>query len=369
MTLPLTGITVLDFSTLLPGPLATFMLSEAGADVIKVERQGGDDMRLYPPKVGNGSALFSILHGGKKSVTADLKSDVGRKALEPLIRKADVLVEQFRPGVMERLGFGYEAVKAINPRIIYCSITGYGQKGPRAFAAGHDLNYQAVTGLLSLPAGKPQTPAALAADIAGGTFPAVMNILLALLQRNATGQGTHSDIGMADVSFTFLWSTLAEGAATGTYPDRGRALLTGGSPRYENYQTADGRYVACGALEQKFWEGFCKTIGLPAELWDDARDPQATRQAVERLILSRPAAEWDPLFRKADCCVSVIATIEEAMADGHFKARGNFSYQARDSSGASVQAVSLPLAPQFRASANEPRIVPDEGEHNELLGR
>ncbi|WP_342640464.1 CaiB/BaiF CoA transferase family protein [Rhodoligotrophos ferricapiens] len=367
MTRPLDGITVLDFASLLPGPLATFLLAEAGADVIKVERQGGDDMRQFQPMHGETSTVFTVLHGGKKSVTADLKSPAGRAALTSLIAKADVLVEQFRPGVMERLGLGYEAVSAINPKMIYCSITGYGQSGPRSLEAGHDINYQAVTGLLALPSGKPQTPAALAADIAGGSLPAVINILLGLRQRELTGKGMHIDIAMADIAFTFLWSTLSEGKVTGTYPDRGRGLLTGGSPRYDTYETADGRYLACGALEQKFWESFCRTIGLPEKLWDDAADPHATREAVSRLVASRSAAEWAPLLQAADCCVTVVATVEEALADQHFQARGLNSYQATDSTGATIPAVALPISPQFRASAATPRLVPQPGAHNALL--
>src|SRR3954468_175376 len=164
MTLPLDGITVLDFSTLLPGPLATFMLAEAGAEVIKVERPDGEDMRQFPPQLGTGSAAFAVLNAGKTSVVADRKTADGRAKLRPLIARADVLVEQFRPGVMARLGLGYEAVRAINPRLVYCSISGYGQDGPRSQEAGHDLNYQARIGLLSLApgtTGAPSVPPAL----------------------------------------------------------------------------------------------------------------------------------------------------------------------------------------------------------------
>src|SRR3712207_4830385 len=190
MVLPLAGLTVLDFSTLLPGPLATLMLAEAGAEVIKVEKPGGEDMRRFPPKVGSDAAPFAVLNAGKKSVVADLKTEEGRRSLAPLIERADILVEQFRPGVMDRLGLGYEAVRRINPRIVYCSITGYGQTGPRSGEAGPDINYQALAGLLSL---SPTMPAALVADIAGGAMPAVMNILLALRQRDVSGEGSRLD--------------------------------------------------------------------------------------------------------------------------------------------------------------------------------
>ena len=192
---PLSGLLVLDFTTLLPGPLATLLLAEAGAEVIKIERPGGEDMRHYEPRFDGESAMFALLNRGKKSLVLDLKRDADRAKLKPLLDRADMLVEQFRPGVMARLGLGYEAVRAINPKLIYCSITGYGQTGPRAGEAGHDLNYIGYTGLLALnpgPPDRPVVPPALIADIAGGTLPAVMNILLALRQRDQTGQGCSS---------------------------------------------------------------------------------------------------------------------------------------------------------------------------------
>ena len=224
----LSGVLVLDFTTLLPGPLATLMLAEAGAEVIKVERPGGEEMRAYPLQFDGGSALFAMLNRGKRSVVLDLKQEADRARLAPLLERADVLVEQFRPGVMERLGLGYEAVAKRNPRLVYCSISGYGQRGPRAEEAGHDLNYMSNTGLLALqpgPADRPVVPPALVADIGGGTMPAVINILLALRQRDATGQGCHLDIAMADAMFTFAWYALAIGQVTGKYPKPGELPL------------------------------------------------------------------------------------------------------------------------------------------------
>src|SRR6185503_7941462 len=191
------------------------------------------------------------------SLVLDLKNKTDRDKLRPLLARADVLVEQFRPGVMARLGLGYDAVRAINPRVVYCSITGYGQSGPRAGEAGHDLNYIGNTGLLALnpgPSDRPVVPPALIADIAGGTLPAVMNILLALRQRDKTGAGSYLDIAMTDAMFTFASHALASGHATGQFPGMGGARLSGGSPRYQLYPTSDGKLVACGALEQKFWE-------------------------------------------------------------------------------------------------------------------
>src|SRR3954468_10185905 len=243
MPLALHDITVLDFSTLLPGPLATFMLAEAGAEVIKVEKLGGEDMRRFPPNFGSTSAAFTVLNGGKKSIAADLKTEGGHRLINGLVERADILVEQFRPGVMDQLGFGYEQVRALNPRLIYCSITGYGQAGPRAQEAGHDLNYQAVTGLLSLSPGTPDAPTmppSLVADIAGGTLPAVVNILLALRQRDRTGEGCRLDIAMADAMFTFAWFGLAQGHATGRFPGSQENMLTGSLPHYGLYPPGTG---------------------------------------------------------------------------------------------------------------------------------
>src|SRR3954451_7796703 len=325
MPLALHDIPVLDFSTRLPGPLATFMLAEAGAEVIKVEKPGGEDMRRFPPHFGSTSAAFTVLNGGKKSIAADLKTEGGHRLINGLVERADILVEQFRPGVMDQLGFGYEQVRALNPRIIYCSITGYGQIGPRAQEAGHDLNYQAVTGLLSLSPGIPDAPTvppSLVADIAGGSFPAVLNILLALRQRDLSGEGCHLDIAMADAMFTFAWFGLAEGFATGRFPGSQENMLAGGSPRYALYVTADDRFLAVGALEPKFWAAFCHGIGLPEPLRDDAADPAATRAAIAAVVRRRTAAEWATVLEPLDCCATILPPLEEAVADPQFCERG-----------------------------------------------
>ncbi len=355
MPLPLDGVTVLDFSTLLPGPLATLMLAEAGARVIKVERPGGEDMRGFAPHVGGMSAPFSALNGGKEGLVLDLKAADALDRLRPLIGEADVVVEQFRPGVMDRLGLGYEALSRINPRLVYCSITGYGQEGPRAAEAGHDINYQAVTGLLSLA---PTMPAALVADIAGGAMPAVMNILLALRQRDLTGRGSRIDVAMADAMFTFAWFALAEGAARGRYPGAHENLLAGGSPRYGLSPTRDGRFLAVGALEPKFWAAFCDAIDLDPALRDDGIDPTATRAEVARRVAERDAGEWHAILGPRDCCCTVVASLAEAVADPHFRTRGLFRAQALLPSGGSIPSTPLPIAPHLRRPAEATRPVP-----------
>ena len=367
MPLPLEGLTVLDFSTLLPGPLATFMLAEAGAEVIKVEKLGGEDMRRFPPNFGSTSAAFTVLNGGKKSIAADLKTEGGHRLINGLVERADILVEQFRPGVMDQLGFGYEQVRALNPRIIYCSITGYGQIGPRAQEAGHDLNYQAVTGLLSLSPGIPDAPTvppSLVADIAGGTLPAVLNILLALRQRDLTGEGCHLDIAMADAMFTFAWFGLAQGHVIGRFPGSQETMLTGGLPRYGLYATKDGRFLALGGLEEKFWQTVCDGIGLPERFRDDRADPDATRAAIVSLVADKTAAEWQAILGPRDCCATIVASLEEAMRDLHFRERGLFQVQACNVAGYALPAATLPIAPALRRRADEVRAVPEIGAHN-----
>lgn len=368
---PLEGLLVLDFSTLLPGPLATLMLAEAGAEVIKIERPGGEDMRSFPPAFGETSAPFAALNRGKKSLVVDLKSEAERARLMPLLARADILVEQFRPGVMQRLGLGYEAVRAINPRIVYCSITGYGQAGPRAGEAGHDLNYAAVTGLLSLSPGTPDSPVmppALVADIGGGTMPAVINILLGLRQRDLTGEGSYIDVAMADAMFTFGWYGLAQGHATGRFPGARENFLAGGSPRYALYATADDRFLAVGALEQKFWDAFCEELGLAAALRDDAADPEATRAAIKDIVRAAPAAQWQARLRPLDCCCTIVATLEEALADPHFRARGLFVAEVREPGGRAMPATPVPLAPIFRGERRAACLsVPGPGEHEAAI--
>jgi alpha-methylacyl-CoA racemase len=350
---PLNGLFVLDFTTLLPGPLATLMLAEAGAEVLKIEQPGGENARRFPPFVGNESAAFAMLNRGKASMTLDLKIDADRDKLMPLIKRADIVVEQFRPGVMDRLGLGYDELKKINSKLIYCSISGYGQSGSRVQEAGHDINYIGNTGLLDLqpgPVDRPVVPPMLAADIAGGSFPAVINILLALRARDKSGQGCHIDIAMTDAMFTFTWAAMAIGAATGRFPKQGDLWLVGGSPRYQIYPTKDGKLIACGALEPKFWVAFTQAIGLSQEFVDDTRNPMATRDAIAKLILANTSDEWKPIFAAADCCATVIVPLEEAMRDPHFIERGLFAHQVGTESGKTLSALPLPIAPEFRAA-------------------
>jgi crotonobetainyl-CoA:carnitine CoA-transferase CaiB-like acyl-CoA transferase len=369
MPQPLSGTLVLDFTTLLPGPLATLMLAEAGAEVIKIERPEGEDMRAGVPRFDGEAAAFALLNRGKKGITLDLKNESDRNRLRPLLEKADVLVEQFRPGVMSRLKLGFQDVRKINPKIVYCSISGYGQQGPRAGEAGHDINYQSLTGLLAVQPGpleKPVIPPALIADIGGGSMPAVINILLGLRQRDATGEGVHLDIAMTDAMFTFAWYAYAIGHATGKFPEPGQMRLVGASPRYQLYPTADRRIVACGALEQKFWLAFCNTIGLPPPLMNDAADPEATKAATAEIIRRETAEHWRPKFAAADCCVTIMASLEEALADPHFVERGLFAHKVASASGKTIPAVPVPIAAALRETPGT-KSAPQLGQDNDLL--
>ena len=362
----LSGIRVLDFSTLLPGPMATLILAEAGAEVIKVERPGrGEEMRSYVPKWGGSdSSNFHLLNRGKKSIALDLKDPAERARLVPLIESADIVMEQFRPGVMARLGLSYDDMKAINPDIIYCSITGYGQTGPKAMSAGHDLNYQGDAGMAALSLGTPEVPVmppALTADIAGGTYPALVNILMALWRREKTGEGAQIDIAMAENLFPFLYWAQGEGQVTGDWPGNGDALVTGGTPRYRLYPTADDRFAAIAPIEQKFWEAFCETIGLDPALRDDSKDPEATTAGVAAILRSQSAAHWAPIFEAADCCCSIVRTLEEAMTDPHFRERGVFAARIASAAGEEMPALPVPVIPGFREGGDAPRSAPALG--------
>lgn len=309
MTLPMEGLTVLDFTNLLPGPLATLMMRRAGARVVKVERPGGDELRGYEPKLGADSVQFALLNEGKETLTVDLKSS-DRERLDPLLRSCDVLVEQFRPGVMDRLGLGYEDVRKLNPSMVYCSITGYGATGPLAGIAGHDLNYMAATGLLSLTA-EPSLPPVLVADIGGAAYPAVVQVLLALLRRQRTGEGARLEVSMAKSLFSWVPYQLGRGFLSDRWPQPGDHLTTGGSPRYNIYRAADGRHVAVAAIEDRFWRRLCQLL----EVGEDS-----DTGALARVIASRPSSHWRQLLEGEDACANVVRTLEEAVRDPQFEA-------------------------------------------------
>ncbi len=366
---PLEGVFVLDFSTLLPGPLATLLLAEAGAEVVKVEPPGrGEEMRGHAPKWGRDSASFALLNRGKRSIALDLKDAAERGRLAPLLQRADVIVEQFRPGVMERLGLDYASVAKLNPTVIYCSISGYGQTGRKRDVAAHDLNYIGDAGLLALSMGDPSQPVlppALMADIAGGAYPAALNILLALEERRRTGRGRHLDVAMADNLFPLMFWAIGCGLVAGAWPENGKGYLTGGSPRYALYPTKDGRMLAAAPLEQKFWETFCELIGLESEFRDDGKNSAATKARVAAIIASETAETWRSRFAGKDCCCSIVASLGDAFSDPHYAARGVFESVLANSEGAIMPALPLPLENAFRLSPATAIASPALGADNE----
>ncbi|MGH3316445.1 MAG: CaiB/BaiF CoA transferase family protein [Nocardioidaceae bacterium] len=347
---PLAGTRVLDFSTLLPGPLATLLLAEAGAEVLQVERPPrGDEMRSYRPRLGEDSANYTLLNRGKRSAAVDLKDPAVRERLLELAADTDALVEQFRPGVMDRLGLGYVDVQAVNPGIVYCSITGHGQTGPSAGRAGHDLTYLAESGLLGNVVdanGDPHLPHTVLADIAGGTYPAVLNIVLALHQRAMTGQGCHLDIGMTPNLGTLAYGYLATHAGGGSWPEPGDDLLTGGSPRYQIYRTQDGRHVAAAPLEERFWQRFCDLVGLPDGLRAEHGRANEVIAAVAERVAAHTADHWRSVFAGEDVCCSVVASFDEAARTQDLRTE---SAHRIVGDGFDVAALPVPVAEEFRA--------------------
>ena len=348
----LEGIKVIDFSTLLPGPLASLFLSETGAEVIKIEKPGvGDEIRLSNPQWGEQSVSFSLLNRGKKSLSLDLKDPKNLKILIPILKEADIIIEQFRPGVMKRLGLDYESIKKINQDIIYVSITGYGQYGPKSMVAGHDLNYIGNAGLLSISMGRENdtvVPPALVADIAGGSYPAVINILLALRKRDLNKEGSYIDLSMTENLFPFMFWGLGSGFAHNKWPGNSDGVLSGGSPRYNIYKTSDGSYVAAAPLEDRFWNKFCESIELPKKFIKMQNNQEKVIQEIRKIIGQKEKNYWLDVFNKADCCCSIVKSIEEAINDNHFKVRKIFENKIINNLGEEIPALPIPVDMQFR---------------------
>ena len=348
----LEGIKVIDFSTLLPGPLASLFLSETGAEVIKIEKPGvGDEIRLSNPQWGEQSVSFSLLNRGKKSLSLDLKDPKNLKILIPILKEADIIIEQFRPGVMKRLGLDYESIKKINQDIIYVSITGYGQYGPKSMVAGHDLNYIGNAGLLSISMGRDNdtvVPPALVADIAGGSYPAVINILLALRKRDLNKEGSYIDISMTENLFPFMFWGLGSGFAHNKWQGNSDGVLSGGSPRYNIYKTSDGNYVAAAPLEDRFWNKFCEAIELPKKFIKMQNDQEKVIKEIRKIIGQKEKNYWLDVFNKADCCCSIVKSIKEAINDNHFKVRKIFENKIINNLGEEINARPIPIDMQFR---------------------
>jgi alpha-methylacyl-CoA racemase len=330
MSRPLEGVRVLDLTRLLPGPLATLALADLGARVDKLEDPGpGDYLRHMPPQRDGVNGAFLALNRDKRSAVLDLKKAEGQRALLRMARAYDVLVESFRPGVLERLGLGHARLLESNPRLIVCAITGYGQDGPLADRAGHDINYLARAGVLAVtgPADRPPAVSgAQMADVAGGSLWAVSGILAALYARERTGVGRVVDVSMCEGSVSLAAFAMGAALAERKSPPRGEHFLDGGIAPYNTYRTRDGGFVSLGALEPKFWMKFCRAVGLESSMDDLAPGPhqRALKERLAALFAERTRDEWAALGAAHDCCLEPVLAPEELADDPQHRARGLF---------------------------------------------
>jgi alpha-methylacyl-CoA racemase len=357
----LSSLKILDFSTLLPGPFATMLLADLGADVLRVEAPNRPDLvRLMPPYDGDISGWHGALNRNKRSIALDLKRPEAIAIVKQLISPDgggyDIVLEQFRPGVMERFGLGYEALRAVNPRLIYCALTGYGQTGPARDRAGHDLNYLALSGILShsgrAESGPPPFGVQLA-DVGGGSFGAVMGLLTAVIHRHHTDEGQFVDISMLDMALAWQTHVASHYLVGGETPQPESLPLNGGS-FYDCYKTQDGRYLSVGSLEPKFWQGFCEAIGRPDLIGRGLDQTPANQQALKReiavVIRERPLTHWIALFAPLDLCVEPVLTLPEAVAQPQAVARGLVVDVPKPGSGTQRQ-----IAHPLKFSAGEAR--------------
>jgi len=324
----LDGVRVLDLTRLLPGPFASLVLADLGATVDKVEDPGGGDyLRHMPPQIGDANAAYQLLNRSKRSIVIDLKKDEGRLALLDALASYDVLFEQFRPGVLGRLGLGYDVLRARYPRLVICALTGYGQTGPLALRAGHDLNYLARSGILGAhgpSGGAPQVPGFQVADISGALW-SVVGILAALAKREKTGKGEIVDIAMSEGTIPF--SSFSFGAAMAGAPaTRGGETLTGGIAPYATYVTKCGGAVALAALEPKFWSAFCGHIGREPAMSDliPGQHQVAVQAELTALFLEKSRDDWAAWSEGKDCLLEPVLTPDEATRDTHLRERGVF---------------------------------------------
>jgi len=373
MALPLEGIRVLDLSMYLPGPLCSQFLADFGAEVIKVEQpKGGEPGRFVQPMVGGESARFYTVNRNKKSISINLKTEEGKDIFRQLVAKADVVLEQFRPGVMDKMGLGYDELKKINKGLIHCAITGYGYSGPWKYAAGHDLNYLStagVTGLTGTYKGMPAMSGVQIADIGGGAEFAISAILLALISREKTGKGQFCDVAMLDGAISMLSYTLGEWFGWGRLPEKGNEVLTGGYACYNIYEARDHKFVSLGAIEDKFWAGFCNKIGKPEYIkiqWDKEKQADCITE-IRSIMAQKTQQEWVEFFADSDICFTPILTLEEMSEHPQVKDRNmvlkleNFKDLGKD-----LVLTGVPVKLSETPGVAEP-VFPALGEHNEEI--
>lgn len=325
---PLAGLKILDFTTLLPGPYATLLLADMGAQVLRIESPTRADLaRMMPPYDAGVSTSHAYLNRGKDAITLDLKDPPSIAQVKRLVATHDIVIEQFRPGVMDRLGVGYEDLRQINPRLIYCAITGYGQTGPYRNRAGHDINYLALAGVASHCGRADSGPPPLGiqvADVAGGSHHAVMGVLAAVIHRQQSGEGQFVDISMTDAAFSLNAMAGAACLAGGEVPQAEAGLLNGGS-FYDYYQTQDGRWLSIGSLEPQFMQRLCDLLGLSPlaklGLSPKPAHQQQLKQALRDTIAARSLSHWQALFADQDACVEPVLSVREAADHPQLAAR------------------------------------------------
>jgi len=346
---PLASLKILDFTALLPGPYATMYLADLGARVVKVaSRIRPDPVELLPPFLEEGSlsAASAYLGRGKRSLALNLKDPRAREVVGRLVKEYDILIEQFRPGVMARLNLDYESLRRENPALIYCSLTGYGQSGPLSRRAGHDINYLARSGLMAYSGRKetgPTLPSMQVADLAGGSLQAVIGILAAVVHREKTGQGQCLDVAMTDGLLSFHALAGAAFLVDGVEPERENTALNGGS-LYDFYETADGGYLSFGGLEPQFFGAFCAALGRGDLIPGGVCPPEAAarKKELRALIRSKTLAEWVEVFREVDACAEPVLSLSQALYDPHIRARG-MVVELTLSGGGKVRQVASPI--------------------------
>jgi crotonobetainyl-CoA:carnitine CoA-transferase CaiB-like acyl-CoA transferase len=369
---PLTGMKILDLSRLLPGPYCSLMLGDLGADVLKIEDPKlGDYMRWWGPRVNKQSAFFLMVNRNKKSMKLNLKTDWGRDIFFRLVRQHDVLLEGFRPGVMERLGLGYEALKEENPGLIYCAITGYGHTGPYRDRAGHDLNYLSLAGVLGTigpKGGPPVIPGVQIADIGGGAMFAALGILAAYIARQETGKGQFIDVSMLDGSFAWLTVPLGKTLADGEDPKPGDSFLTGRYACYRIYETKDGRYMGLGALEPQFWEAFCKLVNredLVGYQFAEGEKQTHLISEVSGIFKEKTRQEWIGFLKDTDCCCEPVNSVSEALMDSQLLAR-EMILEADHPTEGRLKQIGIPV--KFSETPGSLRLAPpNHGEHTQEI--
>ena len=318
---PLQDIRVLDMSRLLPGPFCTRLFADMGADVIKIEEPvKGDYSRDFVPRRGDFACWFMEVNRNKKSVALDLKNEEDRRLFLELAKTAQVVVESYRPGVMKKLGVDFETVKQVNPKIVYCSITGYGKQGPLVKQADHDIGYQSLAGLISLSGekdGKPSIPGVLAADMQASAM-AGMSILAALHHAEQTGEGQEISLSLFDTCLALVPGVSATYFGNGFVNMRGNNWLSGANPNYNVYRTKDGRYMSVGCLEEKFWKNLCGVLERPdlvPVIQDDTKYPWL-KDELTAIIATKTMEEWVELAKGSDSCFAPVLNYDEALATG-----------------------------------------------------